>query len=119
MTQGLNLGYGKRLKKIELRNSWVNAQNLRVEAAKNVQQVADCALFFSRKGGKAYWIQGAVISGKTTLKIDVTVRYGTPEYEKVLYKLVAQGRQGIIARKGEILLHLEGRNILVQNHFGK
>ena len=117
VTQGKNLDYGKKQKKVRLNNAWTNAENRREEAGKNVQQVADRALFFSSKA--KCWIEGRIVSGKSTLKIDAKVLYGTTEYEKVLNKLVAQGRQGVIARKGEILIHIEGKNVLVQNHFGK
>jgi len=112
VAQGRNIDLAKKSKHVQNRLFYLDRKLNRVEIT-GVQQVGNTAYF--KRG--TLWIQGDLVSGRLKLAPDVTVRYGTPEYEKILTALIRQGRQGAIARKGDILIRLQGRNVLVQNRF--
>ena len=112
VTQSLNVDALKKQSKVKRRNSYLDAKLGRIEIS-GVEQVNDLCLF--RRGSQ--WIEGRLISGKRELKADKTVQYGTEAYVAMLDTLIQQGRQGAIARKGDILLEINGKNVLVRNRF--
>ncbi len=75
-----------------------------------VQQVNDRAFF--RRDGR--WVDGSAINSKAGEKPDQTVTVGSREYGELLQRLTAENRQGVLAMPGEILLRIDGRNILVK-----
>ncbi|MCK6459058.1 MAG: VIT and VWA domain-containing protein [Planctomycetes bacterium] len=76
-----------------------------------VQQASDRALFCRGK----QWIDGRIVAGRSPVAPDATIECGTPEFERLVDALVAEDRQGLLAVRGEILLRLDGRNVLVRN----
>jgi len=117
VAQGLNFESMKKTQKLDYRNGYLNDKLQRVEVS-GVQQVASFCLF--QRGDR--WIDGRLVAengaGKRTAAAPaVTIRYGTPAYDALLTHLVKSGEQGLIARKGEILLRYEGKTVLVQNVF--
>lgn len=76
-----------------------------------VQQASDRALFCRGK----QWVDGRIVAQRAPVAPDVTVDCGTPEFERLVDALVAEDRQGLLAVRGEILLRLDGRNVLVRN----
>lgn len=75
-----------------------------------VQQMNDRAFF--QRGNR--WIDGNAINSKSGTKPHKTITIGSPEFLKLLDRLVAENRQGTLAMSGELLLHVDGRNILVK-----
>ena len=114
VTQGKNNGLGKTAKKVDRYNRYLSRDHESVQIVEGVQQCADRALF--KRGHQ--WIDGRLVADQK-LQPDCTVAYGTPEYTAVLDKLINQGRQAVIARTGDILLRLDGKNVLVQNRIPK
>ena len=112
VTQSLNVEALKRQSRVKRRNSYLDAK-LRLVEITGVEQVNNLCLF--RRGSQ--WIEGRLISDKRELKADRIVQYGTEAYAAVLDTLIKQGRQGAIARKGDILLEINGKNVMVQNRF--
>ncbi|MHC4956841.1 MAG: VIT domain-containing protein [Planctomycetota bacterium] len=112
VTQGKNNGLGKKASRVDRLNRYLSRDDQSIQIVGGVQQCADRALF--KRGSQ--WIEGGLVAGQK-LAPDSTVAYGTPEYRVVLDKLIKQGRQGVIARTGDILLRLDGKNVLVQNRF--
>jgi Ca-activated chloride channel family protein len=82
----------------------------RVELAP-VQQASDRALFCKGK----QWVDGQIVAQRAPVEPDVTISCGTPEFESLVDRLVAEDRQGLLAVRGEILLRLDGKNVLIQN----
>ncbi len=76
-----------------------------------VQQASDRALFCRGK----QWIDGRIVAQRAPVEPDATIDCGTPEFERLVDALVAEGRQSLLAMRGEILLRLDGRNVLVRN----
>lgn len=78
------------------------------------QQVGDQALF--RRGTR--WIDArlmarALATGKNA-EPDRTVEFGSTEYFTVCNQLASEGRQGLLAQQGEVLLLLNNENVLVK-----
>jgi hypothetical protein len=82
----------------------------RVELAP-VQQASDRALFCRGK----QWVDGRIVAERAPAVADATIQCGTPEFENLVDRLVAEDRQGLLAVKGELLLRLDGKNVLVRN----
>ncbi|NJN14479.1 MAG: VWA domain-containing protein [Planctomycetes bacterium] len=112
VSQGRNNDKMKKQEQVEARSVFYSSKNERVEV-QNVFQVADRGLF---KRGRS-WIDGNVVARKGELTPDQIIAYGTPEFAALLDQLVKDGRQALVARKGEILLRYQDRNILVRNGF--
>jgi len=112
VSQGKNFESMKKAQKLNYRNAYLNDKQQTVTVS-GVQQVANYCLF--QRGDT--WIDGRLVAQHKAATPAVTVRYGTPAYTVLLNKLVKTGEQGLIARKGQILLQHEGKTVLVQNVF--
>jgi Ca-activated chloride channel family protein len=93
-------------------NSYTDAVKGLVEIP-NVQHCNDRALF---KRGKQ-WIDGSLIANRITLKADQVVKFGTPEFAALLELLVKQNRQGALAVRGDILIRVNDKTVLVKNEW--
>ncbi len=74
-----------------------------------VQQVADRALFYRNNR----WIDNTLLASETEPP-EQTVEFGTPEFQVVLDQLVKEGRQGMLARGGDVYLQVQGKRVLVR-----
>jgi Ca-activated chloride channel family protein len=74
-----------------------------------VQQVADRALFY--RAGR--WIDSDLLKDENAAP-EMTVEFGTPEFAQVVHQLAAEGRQGMLARGGDVYLRLQGKRVLVR-----
>jgi Ca-activated chloride channel homolog len=92
------------------RNAYFDENMNRVETSR-VQQVTKGAMF--QRGNT--WIDSGAINGGTP-RADETVRVGTPEFLRLADQLIAENRQGALAVQGEILLRINGRNVLIQGN---
>jgi Ca-activated chloride channel family protein len=91
------------------RNIFLNQHMERVQI-RRVQQINDQAFF--QRGNR--WIDGKAINSAAGDQPQETVTVGTPEFSRLLHRLVEENRQGAFAMSGEVLLHLDGRNVLVK-----
>jgi Ca-activated chloride channel family protein len=112
VSQGRNFESMKKQQKLNYRNRYLNDKLQTVEVS-GVQQVANYCVF--QRGNT--WIDGRLVASLKAANPERTIRYGTPAYSLLLTQLVASGQQGMIARKGEILLQHQGKTVLVQNVF--
>ncbi|MCP3915224.1 MAG: VWA domain-containing protein [bacterium] len=110
VNQGRNFNSKKVQQWADYNNTFWNDKNERVEVA-GVQQIADRA--FLKRGGQ--WIDTNIVAGKAPLEAARIVTLGSPEHAAMLDKLVAQGRQGLLSLRGDILMQYEGQNVLVRN----
>ena len=109
VNQSANLLSQKEQRVLNTRNEYLDDKMNRVEVA-SVQQMHDRAFF--RRGNR--WVDGrAILSGDLEQK--KTILYGTDEHLELLRKLVRQKRNGILSLSGEILIRIDGENILVIN----
>ncbi len=75
-----------------------------------IQQNADMALYLRNNR----WIDSRLIE-KEKEAPEVTIELGTPAYTKLVDELVAQGRQSILANKGELYILHQSQRVLVKN----
>jgi hypothetical protein len=75
-----------------------------------VQQITD-RTFFRRN---ERWVDARVLDREKELRPDRVVEFGTPEFYEVVDKLVGEGRQGILALSGEMLLMIDGKTVLIK-----
>lgn len=107
VNQGANLW----AQKTQLRANYFNGyldQDFKVVQTVAVQQVRDCA--FYKRGDR--WIDSRSVLGKR-VEPDEQVEFGSPRYLEVQQALQLQGRAAVLSLQGEVLLQLDGRNVLV------
>ena len=117
VSQLLNADYQQAQVASNFRNAYVDENMKRVEVTR-VQQVNDRAFF--QQGGR--WVDSQAVAAaadangadKKEIKPDRTVVIGTPEYAELLDKLVRDNRNGTLSLGGEILLQVDGKNVLVK-----
>ncbi|MCM3874426.1 MAG: VWA domain-containing protein [Pyrinomonadaceae bacterium] len=90
-------------------NFFLNQNMQRVEIT-NVQQITDRTFF--RRNDR--WIDARVLDREKALKPDQTIEFGTPEFYRLVDRLVGEGRQGILALSGEMLLSIDGKTVLIK-----
>jgi len=89
-------------------NSYLTQNMERVEIT-SVQQITD-RTFFKRNNR---WVDSNALK-KETVKPDQVIEFGTPEFYKLVDRLVRDGREGILALSGELLLMVDGKTILIK-----
>ncbi len=90
------------------RNEYLDSQLKPVETT-TVQQVCDRA--FLQRGMR--WIDGNSVL-RQQLEPDERVEVGSAAYFALATRLAAQNRVGVLSLHGEILLDVDGKNILIQ-----
>lgn len=110
VNQGLNHNERKLTGQLDYKNGYWDHNQQRVELA-GVQQVCDRAFF--KRG--AQWIDAGIIARKQALTPARTIAFGSSEHALLLDRLIAEGRQGLLALGDEILIDLGGENVLIHN----
>ncbi len=107
VNQAFNNGFQQRQIAGNRRNGYWDRNMNRVQIS-NVQQINDRAFF--QQGNR--WVDGNALNAKGGAKVDRKVKIGSPEFMKLLKTLIRQNRQGTLSMSGEILLRVDGKNIL-------
>jgi Ca-activated chloride channel family protein len=107
INQGCNLWNQKQQYVANPRNAWLDPQ-MKVVEVDTIQQVCDRA--FLRRGNT--WYDGHAVS-KQRLVADRRVVLGSPEFFELVRRLERERRSGILSLRGEILLEIDGQNVLV------
>lgn len=107
VNQGSNLWAQKAQTVANPRNAYLDAEMKTVEVD-TIQQVCDRA--FLRRGNT--WIDGNSVVNKR-LEPDQRIVLGSPEFFTLVRRLEAERRSGVLSLRGEILLEVDGRNVLV------
>ena len=89
-------------------NSYLNQNMERVEIT-TVQQITD-RTFFKRNNR---WVDASALKNEAA-KPDQIVEFGTPEFYKLVDRLVRDGREGILALSGELLVVIDGKTVLIK-----
>lgn len=93
----------------------VNRRNRLVDAAMNeieiqgVAQIADRA--FYRRGER--WIDSRLPRSEDRKPPDEVVAFGSRRHDGIVLRLTAHGRQGVVALRGDVLLELDGKRVLL------
>ena len=89
-------------------NRSVNDDLKKVDHARRVRQVAD-STFFLRAGT---WVETKLLSA-TKHKKRIEPELGTETYQRVALRLAEEGRQGVFALRGDVLLEVDGEVVLL------
>ncbi len=109
VTQNVNVST-QRTQSSANRSNYFMTQNMQRVEITNVQQITDRTFF--RRNNR--WVDASVLDRETTLKPDQTIEFGTTEFYQLVDRLVQQGRQGILALSGELLVVVDGKTILIK-----
>ncbi|HEY0431890.1 MAG TPA: VWA domain-containing protein [Pyrinomonadaceae bacterium] len=109
VTQGSNMIMQRSQSSANRSNAFLQQNMERVEIT-NVQQITDRTFF--RRDNR--WVDASVLDREKNLKADQTVEFGTPEFYKLVDRLVSEGRQGILALSGEMVLSIDGKTVLIK-----
>jgi Ca-activated chloride channel family protein len=110
VTQSVNFSTQRVQTNLNRSNNFIMQNMERVEIT-NVQQITDRTFF--RRNNR--WVDSSVLDREKNLTADQTIEFGTPEFYKLVDRLVSEGRQGILALSGEMLLSIDGKTILVKS----
>jgi len=93
------------------RNMYFDRKMNPVESS-SVQQVGDRA--FWRRGGT--WVEGRLMNrrGKRKMKPAKVIRFGSGDYVDLVNRLSEEGRQGSVAMEGDILMEIDGEEVLIE-----
>ncbi|MCK5944421.1 MAG: VWA domain-containing protein, partial [Planctomycetes bacterium] len=109
VNQGENLWRQKAQFYANPRNVYLDQDMNRVELHM-IQQVCDRGFF--KRGDR--WVDGNSVVNRTLVP-DRTLELASPAYFALARKLEAQGRCGVLSMRGEILVEVDGQNVLVTN----
>ena len=91
------------------RSNFYLSQNMERVEITTVQQITD-RTFFKRNNR---WVDANALKNETA-KPDRVVEVGTPEFYKLVDQLLRDGREGILALSGELLLVVDGKTVLIK-----
>jgi len=74
-----------------------------------VQQINDRSYFRQSN----LWIDGRLLKDIPVTKYDEQVEFGSDRYEELLTRFIAEGRQGCLSLRGDILMSIDGKRILI------
>ena len=109
VTQGVNMSAQRTQASANRSNFFFNQNAERVEIT-SVQQITDRTFF--RRNNR--WVDSSMLEREKTITPDLVIEFGTPEFYKLVDRLVSEGRQGILALSGEMLLAIDGKTVLVK-----
>jgi Ca-activated chloride channel family protein len=108
VNQGINNDFQQYQLAENRRNYYYDDHMNRVQVTQ-VQQINDRAFF--QQGSR--WIDGNAINSDGGTRTDQTVVFGSPEFMQLLDRLAVENRQGTLSMSGDILVRVDGKNILV------
>ena len=94
------------------RNVYFDQEMNPVESS-GVQQVGDRA--FWRRGNR--WVEGRLVNKskrERQMKPSKVIRFGSDDYVDLVDRLSNEGRQGTVAMEGDILMELDGEEVLIE-----
>lgn len=109
VSQAMN-GRAQQVQSTANRSNFYLTQNMQRVEITNVQQITDRTFF--RRNNR--WVDAGALDREKELKPDRTIEFGTTEFYQLVDRLVAEGRQGILALSGEMLLLIDGKTVLIK-----
>ncbi len=64
---------------------------------------------------KNVWRDHRIMKQGANPKIDQTIQIGSPEYASIANRIIQLNRQAVFSLDGDVLIELDGKNILLQN----
>ncbi len=109
VNQGMNMNFMKSQQVLNTSNRLYD-ENMNQVTFSNVQQIADKA--FYQKDNR--WIESRLVEEEEQIKPDTVIEFGTDEFYELAATLAAKGQQGTISLRGDILLSVDGKTILIK-----
>ena len=91
------------------RSNFYLTQNMERVEVTTVQQMTDRTIF--KRNNR--WVDSSALKNETA-KPDQVIEFGTPEFYKLVDRLVRDGREGILALSGELLVVIDGKTVLIK-----
>ncbi len=107
VNQGCNLWAQRTQERLNPFNAYLTP-DMKVAETTVVQQICDRAFF--RRGDR--WIDGNSVA-RRRVEPDERIEIGSSRFTALLARLEGEGRAGVLALSGEILVDVAGRNVLV------
>lgn len=107
--QETNNPYQRTQSHLNVSNAYWNASMEQVSIA-NVQQCNVGAYY--RRGGR--WVSQDNVDKEKELKADRTIEIGSTEYNELVWKMLEQSRHAELALDGDILISIDGENVLIK-----
>jgi Ca-activated chloride channel family protein len=109
VNQEVNKGKLQNQNRLDYKNRYLDDTMTAVEVA-TVQQVNDLAFYFRANG----WIDSRLVAAGDKTQVTRTVQFASPEFFDLARRLASEGRQGSIALRGDVLLEVDGKAVLVK-----
>lgn len=109
VNQSVNNDAQRRQSSSNARNAFFDQNMNRVEIT-TVQQMNDQA--FYRRGNR--WVDGRAVTQNKAAEPAKVIEFGSTEFNALVDRLAAEGRQGAVALEGEIVLVIDGQSVLVR-----
>ena len=108
VNQSVNNDFQMRQRNLNPRNRYFDANMNPVEVT-SVQQVADRA--FYRRGGQ--WVDSRMSKANKKQKPTRVVDFGSDDFGDLAIQLAAEGRQGSVSLRGEVMLEMDGEAVML------
>ncbi len=110
VNQELNIGSQRGQSKLNFNNYFLD-RNMNRVAVTTVQQLNDRA--FYRRGNR--WVDSRIFNRTSEAEAERVIEFGTQAFDELLRELSAEGRQGIVSLKGEILVLIDGEAVIIRS----
>jgi Ca-activated chloride channel family protein len=111
VAQSVNAEAQRKATTMNRQNTYFDSDMNEVRAPASVQQVADTTLY--RRGNR--WVESRVEASGKAEKPAKVYKFGSEEFGDMAIRLSKEGRQGSIAKDGEVMLEVGGEAILFEN----
>jgi hypothetical protein len=108
IAQSANTRAQSNQQQLNRRNRLVDSTMAEAEI-KGVAQIADRA--FYQRGQR--WIDSRLPRSDDGKAPDEVVRFDSPRHKQVVANLISKGREGVVALRGDVLLELDGKRVLL------
>ncbi|MHC4942810.1 MAG: VIT domain-containing protein [Planctomycetota bacterium] len=110
INQEFNMAAQRAQAHLNIKNEYLD-QNLNRVAVTSVQQVNDRA--FYQRGQR--WVDSRIAQQDQPTEPAQVIEFGTAAFDTLLDRMVNEGRQGILSLQGEILVNVDGQNLLIKS----
>lgn len=109
VSQSFNIAGQKQAATLNYDNAYFN-ENMERMRITNVQQINDRA-FYNRNNR---WIDSRLVTKESDIKADRIIEFGSKEFFELAERLAKENRQGSIALRGDVVLLVDGKTVLVK-----
>jgi Ca-activated chloride channel homolog len=109
VNQSINSAFQGNQAQLNYRNSFYD-QTMQRSQTVTIQQVSDRAFF--QRGNR--WVDSRVVARENKARPDTVVEFGSEEWKQLAGRLASEGRQGTLSLRGDVLLMVDDKLVLVK-----